>query len=45
MNADGSGLRTLGVVSYGGDSWSPDGRKIAFEAGAVAPAPSASASG
>ena len=35
MNADGKGLRTLGVVAYGGPSWSPDGGKIAFGAGAV----------
>ena len=35
MNANGSRLRTLGVVTYGAPSWSPDGRRIAFAAGAV----------
>ena len=38
MNADGTGLRTLGWLGHDA-SWSPDGRKIAFAAGAVASAP------
>jgi Tol biopolymer transport system component len=35
MNADGSGQRGLGLVSYGGENWAPDGRRVVLATGAA----------